>query len=264
MFEFHTDKQRYFDMQTQNARAYILPFVQKVKPVQKGTRVLEIGCAEAGVLKAFTELGCVAVGVELDEPRLVYARGFMQTELANQQISFISKDIYQVDIDTELKGKFDIIILKDVIEHIHDQKKLIGWMQSILLPDGVIFFGFPPWQMPFGGHQQVMSSKFLSKLPWFHLVPMAVYKLILRVFKQDVAGFAEIKETGISIERFEKITHQTGYQIVNKTHYFLNPIYTYKFGWKPMVQWKWVSAIPYLRNFVTTCVYYLIQPNKQH
>ena len=263
MFEFHTDKKRYFEMQAQNARSYLVPFVEKYKPIQSGMRVLEIGCAEAGVLKAFTEKGCTAVGVELDEPRLVLARTFMADEMNAQKISFISKDIYVVDVEKEFNGRFDLIILKDVIEHIHNQEKLIAWMKQFLNKDGVIFFGFPPWQMPFGGHQQVMTNKFLSKLPWFHLLPMPVYKWILKTFKQDVAAYAEVKETGISIERFEKIVKDTGYQVVNKTHYFINPIYTYKFGWKPLTQWKLISALPWFRNFVTTCVYYLITPNKQ-
>lgn len=246
-------------MQADNARQYVVPFVETYKPITPGMRVLEIGCAEAGVLKAFIEKGCTAVGVELEESRLQLAREFMQDALQKGLINFVSKDIYKVDIETELRGKFDIIVLKDVIEHIHDQKKLIGWMKSFLNPGGVIFFGFPPWQMPFGGHQQLMSNKLLSKLPYYHLLPMPVYKWILKMGRQDVNGFAEIKETGISIERFEKIVKDTGYKVVNKTHYLVNPIYTYKFGWKPKKQLGLIGAIPWVRNFFTTCVYYLIE-----
>lgn len=261
MFEFHGDRKRYFEIQVQNTRNYVIPFIENYKPIVAGTRVLEIGCGEAGVLKAFTDMGCIGVGVELDEPRLVMAREWMQEELNAQKISFISKDIYKVNVEEELKGKFDIIILKDVIEHIHDQPKLIGWMKSFLNKDGVIFFGFPPWQMPFGGHQQIMKGKFLSKLPWFHLLPAHLYKAILKTGKENVAEMMEIKETGISIERFEKIVDKTGYSVVNKTHYLINPIYEYKFGWKPKKQNGLIQSIPWLRNFFTTCVYYLITPN---
>ncbi len=260
MFDFHTDKQRYFDMQAENARRYVVPFVEAAKPLQPGMRVLEIGCAEAGVLKAFIERGCVAVGVELEEHRLELARRFMKTELEEGKIRFISKDIYQVEGAAEFGGRFDVIVLKDVIEHIHDQARLIGWMKSFLHPGGVIFFGFPPWQMPFGGHQQLMSKKLLAAMPYYHLLPMPLYRWILKQGKQDVEAFAEIKETGISIERFERIVKDKGYQVINKQHYLLNPIYTYKFGWKPLKQLKLVSAIPWVRNFFTTCVYYLITP----
>ncbi|MEI2747228.1 MAG: class I SAM-dependent methyltransferase [Ferruginibacter sp.] len=263
MFEFHTDKKRYFEMQVENARNYVIPFIEQYKPLKPGMRVLEIGCAEAGVLKAFIEKGCTTVGVELDLPRLESAREYMKDELNAGKIRFVSKDIYKSDIDHDFHGGFDIIVLKDVIEHIHDQEKLIGWMKQFLNPSGVIFFGFPPWQMPFGGHQQVMRSKVLSKVPYFHMLPMFMYKGILKMFGENVSDFTEIKETGISIERFEKIVSKTGYNIVHKTHYLLNPIYIYKFGWKPRKQAAFVQAIPYVRNFFTTCVYYLIQANNK-
>ena len=261
MFEFHADRKRYFDIQVDNTGKYVIPFIEKYIPIKDGTRVLEIGCGEAGVLKAFTDKGCVGVGVELDEPRLVVAREWMKEEVEQDKVSFLSKNIYDVDVEKEFPVRFDVIVLKDVIEHIHDQKKLIAWMKNFLNPGGVIFFGFPPWQMPFGGHQQVMQHKWLSKLPYFHLLPMAVYKSILQSAKEDVDAFTEIKETGISIERFEKIVHQTGYKVVNKQHYLLNPIYEYKFGLKPVKQISLLKSIPWVRNFFTTCVYYLITPN---
>jgi SAM-dependent methyltransferase len=260
MFEFHADRKRYFDIQVDNTTKYVLPFIEQKFVIKQGSRVLEIGCGEAGVLRAFTDRGCVGVGVEFDEIRLVYAREWLATEIQQQKISFLSKDIYKVTPE-ELNGRFDIIVLKDVIEHIHDQIKIITRMKEFLTPGGVIFFGFPPWQMPFGGHQQINKGKFLSKLPYYHLLPGFIYKAILKLGKEDVEEMMEIKETGISIERFEKITNATGYTILNKTHYLINPIYEYKFGLKPRIQSKLISSIPWVRNFFTTCVYYLITPN---
>jgi hypothetical protein len=67
-------------------------------------------------------------------------------------------------------------MLRDVIEHIPDQDRFFKHVRSYLQPDGVIFFGFPPWYMPFGGHQQVCHSKFLSKLPWFHPLPFPLFR----------------------------------------------------------------------------------------
>ena len=124
------------------------------------------------------------------------------------KVILICKDIYEVDPEKELGGKFDLIILKDVIEHIHNQDSLIARMKTFLNPGGSIFFGFPPWQMPFGGHQQMSSNKWLSKLPYYHLLPTPIYKLILKMGREPskkIDAFLEIKETGISIERFERI-----------------------------------------------------------
>ena len=259
MFEFHLDKKKYFEINIANVKEYVLPFIEEKFLVKPGMRVLEIGCGEGGVLKTFLDKGLIGVGVELDEVRLIEARKWLAEELTQNKVQFVSKNIYDTDVDKDLGGRFDIILLKDVIEHIPDQPKIMAYMQTFLTPCGVIFFGFPPWQMPLGGHQQILKNKWLSKIPYYHLLPMPVYKWILKSAKENVAEMADIKETGISIERFEKITEQTGYNVLNKKHYLINPIYQYKFGWKPKEQFGFIKAIPWVRNFFTTCVYYLIQ-----
>lgn len=262
MFEFHIDKKRYFQIQEENANEYVIPFIQAATTLSPGSRVLEIGCGEGGVLAAFVKMGCIGVGVELHESRLQLAKELLINEIRYNKISFIANDIYKVS-EEELGGKFNVIILKDVIEHIHDQQKLLIRLHEILLPGGVIFFGFPPWQMPFGGHQQMCKSKFLSKLPYYHLLPKPMYAWVLKKFGEPIEDLLEIKDTGISIERFEQIVKQTNYKVINKTHYLINPIYKYKFGWKARKQVPVLRDIPYIRDFFTTCVYYLITAIKK-
>ncbi|HZG01618.1 MAG TPA: class I SAM-dependent methyltransferase, partial [Chitinophagales bacterium] len=69
MYEFHKDKQAYFKQQVDNAASYVIPFVSQRMAIGPGVDVLEVGCAEAGVLKAFIDAGCNGVGVELSESR---------------------------------------------------------------------------------------------------------------------------------------------------------------------------------------------------
>lgn len=259
MFEFHADRNRYFEMQVRNTEKSVIPFIEEKFQLLPGMRVLEIGCGEGGVLKAFIDRGCIGVGVELDLPRVELAKKFLEKELAAGQLKLVGKDIYESDVDHDFNGLFDIIVLKDVIEHIHDQARLIGWMKTFLKPGGIIFFGFPPWYMPFGGHQQMCGSV-ISRLPYIHLLPRPVYRWILQSKKEDVGGLMEIRDTRISIERFERICKNKGYAIQHKRHYLLNPIYELKFGWKPVRQVAVIRAIPFIRNFLTTCVYYSITP----
>ncbi|MBM3431966.1 MAG: class I SAM-dependent methyltransferase [Bacteroidetes bacterium] len=261
MFDFHHDRDRYFEIQWQNARQYVGPFVERSLPLKPGMRVLEIGCGEGGMLKAFWEKGCTGVGVELDAIRVNDANRLLSDLIRDGAIRIITKDIYEVDREKDLEGTFDLILLKDVIEHIHDQPRLIGWMKNFLNPEGMIFFGFPPWQMPFGGHQQICRSR-LSRLPYVHLLPKSLYRALLKWKKEPVEELMEIRETRLSIERFERICEGQGYQIVSAEHYLLNPIYKWKFGWSARKQFFWVKGIPYLRNYLTTCVYYLIKPNR--
>src|SRR5574343_1079964 len=114
MYEFHGDKRRYFDMTYTVTKNHILPYIQSHFSFFPGMRVLEIGCGEAGVLKAFTELGYSCTGIELEEWRLEFAREFMKEELAQGKIDFLNRDIYLVDPEKDLGSKYDIIIRKDV------------------------------------------------------------------------------------------------------------------------------------------------------
>lgn len=261
MRAFHKDKDRYFQMQYLTARDHIIPFLDDTIDLTPKTRVLEVGCAEAGVLLAFLEKGCHCVGIELSESRTEKAKKYHQQALEKGQISFLNKNIFDIQIEEDLGKKFDLIILKDVIEHIPGQEKVIGQLGTFLNPNGLIFFGFPPWYMPFGGHQQICKSKVLSYLPYYHLLPKPVYKGILNAFgerKETVNELIEIKETGISIERFERIAKNQRFFIKKHRHFLFNPIYEYKFNLKPRSQIKLVQAIPFIRNFFTTGVYYVL------
>lgn len=265
MFDFHKDKKLYFQMQYQISKDSIIPFVMAHLKYKQNLKVLEIGCAEAGVLKAFTELGHQCTGIELSRSRIETAKSFFKNELKSGQIDFIAKDIYDIDTDRDLKHKYDLVILKDVIEHIHDQKKFISKLHDFLNSDGKIFFAFPPWYMPYGGHQQMADSKIASILPYYHILPKSLYKLCLKLFgenEQKISDLLEIKATGISIERFQKMVRTSGFKIINKKFYLINPIYKYKFNIKEVEQFKLISKLYLFRNFFSSSAYYLVSARK--
>jgi len=262
MFEFHENKVRYFEMQREDSAMYVVPFIQAKMELNKEVHVLEVGCAEGGVLKSFTDLGCTGVGVELVEGRFELAKEFLEKEIKGGQVEIHSCNVYDVQEDPHFKEKFNLIILKDVIEHIPNQKELLKCLKGFLKPGGQIFFGFPPWYMPFGGHQQICKNKFLSILPYYHILPKFIYKGILSLFKEPesvVKELLEIKDTRITIGQFKQYAKANALKITNELFYLINPIYKYKFGLKPRKQLPLIGKIPILRNFVTTCAYFLVK-----
>lgn len=257
----HLDDKVRFDQQVDNSKSYVLPFIEKTKPIGPGTAVFEVGTAEGGVLLPFMERGCTCVGVDLAPERIELAKGFLASELADGKVELLCQNIYDADFLARFSGKFDVIILKDVIEHVPEQEKFVPYLRNFLKPGGQIFFGFPPWYMPFGGHQQVCRKKWASVLPWYHILPRPLYKGLLRAAGEHdniIKELMEIVDTQITIERFENIVKGSGLKVLHKQHFLINPIYKYKFGLKPRTQFSVLSAIPFFRNFVTTCVYYTV------
>ena len=257
----HLDDKVRFDQQVDNSLSYVLPFIEKTHALSPGTTVLEVGTAEGGVLLPFINRGCYCVGVDLAPTRIELAKGFLEKEVAAGRVEFLCQNIYEDTFLEKFKNFFDVIILKDVIEHVPEQEKFVPFLKNFLKPGGQIFFGFPPWYMPFGGHQQVCRKKWASVLPWYHVLPRFIYKGILKMAGEDdvvIQELMEIKDTRITIERFERIIKNSGLKVLHKQHYLINPIYKYKFGLKPRNQLTPITWIPYFRDFVTTCVYYTV------
>jgi len=259
MHDRHTNRKQYFLEQGITTKKYVIPFIEEFKKITHKTKILEVGCGEGGNLAPFIQLNCEVVGVDLNSRQIDNAKLFIQEDFPNANATFVSEDIYKVKPDDF--GRFDVIMLRDVIEHIPNQEVFLKHLKKFLNKDGVVFFGFPPWRMPFGGHQQVCRGKILSKLPYFHLFPSFIYKSILKIFgeKDDVLkSLLEIKSTGISINKFQNIIEKNNYKFLKKEFYLINPNYEIKFGLKPRIQFKIISWIPYFRDFVTTCYYCLV------
>lgn len=257
----HKDEQVRFDQQVENSRAYVVPFIEATHKLAGGVNVLEIGCGEGGVLVPFMEKGCYCVGVDLNPIRIDIANRILVKEVQEKKMEFMYKNVYDEDFLERFKDFFDVIILKDVIEHVPDQERFIPCLKNLLRPGGQIFFGFPPWYMPFGGHQQICEKKILSVMPYYHILPKPIYKGILKMFgenKDNIIELMDIKDTQISIERFERIIEHSNLKVLKKQHFLINPIYKYKFGLQPRKQWKPITYLYGLRNFLTTCVYYTV------
>lgn len=258
----HKDVAEMLRQQTINAETYVLPFIDSALPIKAGMHILEIGCGEGGVLKPFVDKGCKTVGVDLDAIRIDRANAHFTAEVANGSMLFLLQNIYDDAFLSKYKNAFDVIILKDVIEHIHNQEEFMPYLKKLLTPTGQVFFGFPPWYMPFGGHQQLCTKKITSMLPYYHLLPMPIYKGFMKLMGESndtIITLEEIKETGISLERFERIVKSTGYAITQRQWFLINPIYKYKFGLEPRKQNWLFGAVPFVRNFLTTCAYYTIK-----
>jgi len=260
MQERHKNRKQYFDEQVLTTREHVLPYIRKTMPVTSATRVFEIGCGEGGNLVPFLEIGCQGVGVDLSQSKIDLGKEYMADVLPRADVELIVQDIY--DSSADRLSTFDLIILRDVIEHIHDQERFLTFVHKFLKPEGRIFFGFPPWRMPFGGHQQICGNRLLSKLPWYHLLPIPLYKEVLKIGGETdriIEDLIEIKETGISIARFTETIERSGFCFEQKDLWFINPNYEIKFGLKPMALPGIIGGLPWVKDFFATCCYALVR-----
>ncbi len=256
----HSDRERYFQELANTSRSYYLDYLKPFKEIGDGCRVLEVGCGEGGNLLPFAERGCNVAGIDLSEGKIAHARRFF--EAAGQAGSFRSGNFLHLPAPADEAERYDLILIHDVIEHIEapQKKDFMLHTKKFLRQDGIVFWGFPAWQMPFGGHQQLCRSRICSALPFVHLLPGALYPAFLRLFGEAPASIKElmsIKRSKTSIESFEKLSDVCGYRIRDRLLWFINPHYKQKFGLPPIRLGIFFSKLPYFRNFLSTSCFYI-------
>ena len=257
MQERHKNRAIYFNELSITSKNYFIPYIQHWHSVETGTDVLEIGCGDGGNLLPFSEMGCRVVGVDIAACRIKDARIFFAD--AHARGTFYAQDIFQLK---ELERSFDIIICHDVFEHIDNKKLFLSNLNKYLKPQGIVFMSFPAWQMPFGGHQQICQNPILSRLPFVHLLPMTVYRGVLKAFGENgdcIKELLSIKRTRVSIESFESMLKTTVLRITNRQLWLINPHYQVKFGLSPRKLNKVIAYIPILRNFFSTSCFYILK-----
>lgn len=256
----HIDRERYFTELAETSRDWYISYLRRYRNIDRNSRILEIGCGEGGNLLPFAELGCTVAGFDLASGKIENARKFFAARGCTG--SFACADFLKENPFSD-GGKFDIILVHDVIEHIEPEGKgaFFARLKLYLKPDGIVFFGFPAWQMPFGGHQQICRSKVCSKVPFVHVLPSCIYGAWLRMFGEDKARIAElmsIKRSRMTPEKFERLCASHGYEVLDRTFWFISPHYKAKFHLRPRRLWGWLGHIPYIRNWFTTSCFYVI------
>jgi SAM-dependent methyltransferase len=255
----HRNDEQYFEELAGTARRYILPFIRQHKPVEAGMRVLEIGCGVGGNLQAFRELGCVVHGIDIAASKIDIARRLLDGTGQDPTVNLSCQDFLTMPSPAET---FDWVFIHDVIEHITDKDAFMERLKAFVRPDSLVYFAFPAWQMPFGGHQQICRSRIASRFPFLHLLPTPLYRAFLKAVGEQRATIDElldIQRCKTPIERFRKLLRRHGYTLVREQLYLINPHYEAKFDLRPRKLPRWIAALPWIRNFFSTSCFYLIR-----
>lgn len=106
-----------------------------IRKYSKSTdRILDVGCSEGKILKELESRGYVNLhGVDI--------QNWSNTSFTNTNIKYAECDIEKERIPFD--GKFDLIIISDVLEHLFSPQTVLFDLKKRLSPKGKIIFSVP-------------------------------------------------------------------------------------------------------------------------
>jgi SAM-dependent methyltransferase len=239
-------------------RIFIVPHITSLNAFKKGDKVAEIGSAEGGVLHAFIAEGATeALGTDIAKDRLL--KGEYISKLAGLNVKYQYHDIVNQEPFDEWKEKYDLVILRDVIEHLDNPQSALQNIYKIIKPGGFLYVTFPPYNSPYGGHQHTLAGNFLTKLPWIHHLPKSIFLNLIKSGRpQDIEEVTRLLSIRFSPEKFESASINSKFSIFKKEFYLIRPVYKMKFGLQP-VKMNILTNLSFIRNYFCLEASYILK-----
>lgn len=218
----------YFAYEKKLGRTGLIPALARLGFDASGKDVLDVGCGYGGVLAALAEAFPLrrALGLDLDAEMI--ARGKAE---APAGVVLEARDFFSLT-----EGAFDLIVLRDVLEHMPHAADALGKAASLLAPGGILFASFAPFWSPFGGHQH-NGAGFFANVPWLHALPETWFRRALRLegnsYKSNRAlaeDMESVLRTRLTLGGFKGMLPGAGLRLEQFRRYLIRPDFRVKFG----------------------------------
>ena len=176
------------------------PATKFINLIPRGSRVLEVGCAN-GALSAYLtqQMNCEVVGIELNPEA---------AKLAEQHCSCVILGDVEKDALDRAHGKFDVITFGDVLEHLVVPGAVLARCRKLLRSRGFILISIPNV-----AHYSVRFRLLWGRFDYqqYGLLDRTHLRFFtLRTAKQMLA------ESGYQISAFDVVCAVRGWQFVQK------------------------------------------------
>ncbi len=245
---------KYWQYEYDVSAKYMIPLLEHWGASVKGATVIDVGCGEGGGLCAMLDAGAKSCcGFDIEVGRVEAAK-----LLKGEREMFLSiGDLYGEKLPYT-ENQYDIVVLHDVFEHLDNKDTLIKKLAAYAKPNGRIMITFPPYYSAYGAHQQLLNNHW-AKLPFFHLLPFALSRILPRLKGEYPHIIEEIQKLGrlkMGMKRFEAIVERNGLKVAGKQAYLVSPNHI-RFGLKPIPAGT-VAEIPILGEVACTGVVYVL------
>jgi cyclopropane fatty-acyl-phospholipid synthase-like methyltransferase len=186
-----------------------------------GRSVLDVGCSQGITSILLGREGFQVTGIDLEETSINYANEELKKEsaLVQENVKFLLNDASLLD---KSFGKFDTVILGEVLEHFAHPHKLLTKLYLLLNNKGNIIITVPFGYHPFHDHKQTFYignfSYYLQ--PYFEEIKLEVHhKYICYAGRKrdQMKSYKKIQYTPNQLQRWMQLDEENFNLIERKT-----------------------------------------------
>ena len=247
----------YFQYEAEISRIHLVPLLLRHGALSRASRVLDVGCGYGGTLLALKESvpSLRAEGLDMDAAMVTQGQ-----QRLGEAAKLVHADFFEWS-----GGPFDLVLMRDVLEHIGRPEEALARAATLLTPGGFLFVSFAPFFGPFGGHQHIASGA-CSCLPWIQILPEAWFRRMLRVTSNAYKSTRALEQdlesvlgTRLTLRRFRRAADAAGLCLCHQAGYLSRPDYRIKFGLPPIR----LPLLPGLGEILATGVEALMQKSAE-
>ncbi len=244
----------YFDYEYTLGQEAVIPWLSKYLMMEDWS-VADFGCHQGGILQALRDLAGIGSGIGFD---LNAANISKSPFVVDKRFHLEAKDILSLDHD---RYQFDLILIRDVLEHIPDCINVLIQARRCLKSGGHLFVSFPPYYSPFGGHQQ-LAANWAKLVPYLHYLPKSLFFNLVRLEDNDymtaydsLQDMLSVRKTRLTLFKAEKNFKKANFQLRGREFFLLRPAFKVRYG-IPTISSGILGQIPGLREILVKGAYY--------
>lgn len=252
---------RNFRMQYRLAVHTLIPWLLQRKALPEQAAVCEIGCGEGGVLLAFVERGTsYALGTDIVAALLDQISRPIAEKL-DVNVEYEGHDVINDAIPDKWVERFDVVVMRDVIEHLDDPGIALKNIARIMKPGGVILITFPPYTSPFGGHQQLLGTR-AGAVPFVHMLPDGLFERIVKA--GDPTNAEEVRRLHrirCSARGVQQAARSAGMEAVDERYFGLRPVFRWKYNRNiPTMEVTNLKGLPLVKTLAMEAAFIFRKP----
>lgn len=156
----------------------------KFRVLDERAKILDVGCGFGSFMLYLRSKGIPSFGVEPED----FQRSIAQKRLSAIENRNVKSAIFG-GVGEALPFKditFDIVILKEILEHVSDPQKCLDEALRVLKASGLMYIASPNYMWIFKEPHY--------KVPWIPLLPRRIARLYLKGLGRDVSYFDSINQ----------------------------------------------------------------------